>query len=389
MIANLALLLLPAAAMSGWYCGRKKPYFHTSTSRHHLPQDYFVGLNYLINEQPDKAVDVFVKMLEVNSDTVETHLALGSLFRRRGEVDRAIRVHQNLIARPQLAKQQRIEALSELAQDYLRAGVLDRAERLFLELVESNAKVASSLQNLLHIYQQQKDWEQAITMAQKLEVVSGNNMHSEIAHYYCELAEKMREKNDLETAKRYLRQAISIDRHCVRASIIQAEIEVQNIQYKTAVRHYKQVKNQDPEYISEIIIPLAKCYEQLHEEQEFIDYLQKCLLEHPRISVVIMLSNYMRKWEGDRSAIEFVADQIQQYPSLRGVQHLIQLYLDNSYGEAREKLLILQDLIKDLLADKPIYRCAHCGFGAKTLYWQCPRCRHWKCVKPIHGLEGD
>lgn len=389
MIANLALLLLPAAAMSGWYYGRKKPTFRISKPTYHLPEDYFVGLNYLINEQPDKAVDVFVKMLEVNSDTVETHLALGSLFRRRGEVDRAIRVHQNLIARPQLAKQQRIEALSELAQDYLRAGVLDRAERLFLELVESGVKAASSLHYLLHIYQQQKDWEQAITVAQKLETVSGKSMQAEIANYYCELAEKTREKNNLDQAKRALKQAVSIDPHCVRASILQAEIEVQNAQYKAAVRYYKQVKNQDPEYISEVIMPLAKCYAQLNEEREFSNYLQKCLLEYPRISVVIMLSNYIRKWEGDRAAIEFVAEQIQQYPSLRGVQHLIEMYLDNSYGEARDKLLILQDLIADLLADKPVYRCSYCGLGAKTLYWQCPRCRNWNCVKPIHGLEGD
>src|SRR5215204_5124351 len=142
MITSLLLLLLPLAAASGWLAGQKNTLNQNSKiPRNSLPKDYLIGLNLLLNEQPDQAVDVFIKMLEVDSDTVETHLALGSLFRRRGEVDRAIRIHQNLIARPHLAKERRILALLALGQDYMRAGVLDRAERIFLEIVDVSSKI--------------------------------------------------------------------------------------------------------------------------------------------------------------------------------------------------------------------------------------------------------
>ncbi len=391
MITDLLLLLLPVAAASGWHYARKSAEKSSSIKpgKASLPQDYFVGLNYLINEQPDKAVEVFIKMLEVNSDTVETHLALGSLFRRRGEVDRAIRVHQNLIARPQLAKFQRIQALSELAQDYLRAGVLDRAERLFLELVKMGEQTTSSLQYLLNIYQQQKDWEQAINTAQRLQVITHESMHVCIAHYYCELAEQTYDKKMLDKSKSFLQQALQNDKRCVRASILQAEIETMNGNFKAAIRAYKQVKSQDPDYISEIVLPLARCSEELKAEDELIDYLRVCLDQYPRVPVVLVLADYLRKQQGDRVAIEFLAEQIHLHPSLRCLDYLLQLYLENSIGDTRYKLQILHDLVKSLLAQKPVYRCSECGFAAKTLYWQCPRCRHWNTVKPIHGLEGD
>lgn len=391
MITDLLLLLLPVAAASGWHYARKSAGKNPSisTGKTTLPQDYFIGLNYLINEQPDKAVDVFIKMLEVNSDTVETHLALGSLFRRRGEVDRAIRVHQNLIARPQLGKLQRIQALSELAQDYLRAGVLDRAERLFLELVKMGEQTTPSLHYLLNIYQQQKDWEQAISTAKKLQVITHELMQVPIAQYYCELAEQTSQKKQIDKAKSYLQHALQNDRNCVRASILQAEIETLSGNFKSAIRAYKQVKSQDPDFISEIVLPLAHCCEELKAEDELIDYLRTCLNEYPRVPVVLVLADYLRKQQGDKVAIEFLAEQIHLHPSLRSLDYLLQLYLENSVGDTRYKLQILQDLVKGLLAQKPVYRCVECGFAAKALYWQCPRCRHWNTVKPIHGLEGD
>lgn len=389
MVTSYLLLLLPVAAVCGWYYGSRKSTTTAKRPNSSLPRDYFVGLNYLINEQPDKAVDVFIKLLEVDSDTVETHLALGSLFRRRGEVDRAIRIHQNIIARPQLAKQQRIYALAELAQDYLSAGVLDRAERLLLELIDLGENTASSLQNLLHIYQQQKDWEQAIVIAQKLEMVSRRSMRTMIAHFYCELAEQLRDKNQWQRADYYLKRATVTDSRCARASIIKADMYLKQSEFKSAIQHLQQVKQQDPDYISEVIGPLCHCYEQLKKEEELMTYLEECLADYPRVSVVLALADLYRKWQGDRSAIEFIASQIQEHPSLRGLAHLIELYLDNSYGDARSKLLILRELVADLLAAKPIYRCTHCGFPAKHLFWQCPKCRSWSTVKPIHGVEGD
>ena len=370
----LLFLLLPIAAVSGWYAGYRQK--SSKPSRQSLfPRDYFIGLKYLIDEQPDKAVDVFIKMLEVNSDTVETHLALGGLFRRRGEVNRAIRLHQNLIARPQLAKSQRIHALAELAQDYMRAGVLDRAENLFLELSGLDKKSEINFKYLLNIYEQQKDWDKAIAIAKKLESMHGRNMTGSIAHYYCELDNP--------------KKALSIDKNCVRASLLQGELLIKDANFKQAIRAYKKVTEQDPDYISEIIHPLAKCYEQLGNENEFIRYLQESLYKFPRISIILALAGFLKKHHGDFAAIEFITEQMPHYPSLRGLDCLIELYINNSDGNTRNKFFLLQTLIRKLLSDKPIYRCVNCGFSAKTLYWHCPGCRNWNSVKPIHGLEGD
>lgn len=388
MLMPLLFLLLPVAATFGWFVGRRVSYKQYPRLPHKIQRDYFKGLNYLINEQPDKAVDVFIKLLEVDSDTVETHLALGSLFRRRGEVDRAIRVHQNLIARPQLAKAHRLHALSELGQDYLRAGVLDRAERLFLELVELGEEDQPSLHFLLHIYQQEKDWHKAIEIAEKLQG-HGEAMSTTIAQYHCELAEQMISKNRTTDALNDLKRAQAIDRACARASMIRGRLESEVGRYKEAIRCYKRGITQDPDYISEIVAPLATCYQNLQEEDKLVVFLEECLVKYPRISLVLVISDYLHRQHGEKVAIEFIAQQIQRQPSLRGLSHLVELYLLNSSGDAQEKLLILRNFMNKLLADKPIYRCAHCGFSGRTLYWLCPSCHHWNTVKPIRGLEGS
>lgn len=389
MMFKLLFLLLPVAAYSGWLIGNKNRNRVINKRFTTLRHDYFIGLNYLLNEQTDKAVDVFIKMLEVDSDTVETHLALGHLFRQRGEVNRAIRIHQNLIARPQLPKEQRIQALFELGKDYMNAGVLDRAERLFLELVAMNEFTESSLNYLLDIYQQQKDWEQAIQIAKKIAHSSNKDMHETIAHHYCELTQTMKAEGQFNKAQNYLKQALTINKNCARASLIQANMEMERGQYQSAIRYLKRVERQDPEYITEIIEPLSACYEALGDEKELFSYLQSCLQNHPRISVALALSEHLRKWQGEKVAIDFIAEQIRHYPSLRGFGRLITLYLHKAAGDVKEKLIILLDLVNRLLIDKPVYRCNHCGFSGKTIYWLCPGCKSWNTIKPIHGLEGD
>jgi lipopolysaccharide biosynthesis regulator YciM len=383
------LLLILLAALIGWYIGKHSQKELTIQSSQRLHHDYFTGLNYLINEQPDKAVDVFIKMLEADTDTVETHLALGNLFRRRGEVDRAIRIHQNLIARPQLAKRDRVHALAELGQDYMRAGVLDRAERLFLELVGMHEEVVPSLRYLLNIYQQQKDWEQAIAIAEKLQANANENMSAVIAHYYCELAEKAREQDNVVQTQRFLKKAQTIDKHCVRASFIQAQVEKSAKNYKAAINYYKRVKQQDPDFISEIVKPLAVCYEQLDRSHDLAEYLYECVNEYPGISVVIALVDHLQKTQGNKAAIIFLEKQIQLHPSLRGLNHLIYLYLATTEKQKQDHLLILYQLVSQLLKTRPIYRCTECGVAAMTLYWQCPGCKNWNTVRPIHGLEGE
>ena len=389
MLVQLTVFLLPVAAACGWYVAKKENNAEKGRESVKLHHDYFKGLNYLINEQPDKAVDVFIKLLEVDSDTVETHLALGNLFRRRGEVDRSIRIHQNLIARPQLKQQYKVQAMSALGQDYLRAGVLDRAEELFLELVELGEIDQTNLKFLLDIYQQEKDWEKAINIAKKLEHVSGNTMNPTIAHYYCEIAELMIEKNNHESALDNLDSAQKIDPDCVRASLVRGRIEMHKQNYDEAIKCYKKVKKQNSDFISEIVSPLLRCYHALNEDEKLVAYLNECLRDHQRFSFVSAISEYLKHKVGDKAAIEFIASQIQRQPSMRGLRHLVELYLVNSKGDAKEKLTILQSLMDKLLENKPIYRCFHCGFSGRMLYWLCPSCQHWTTVKPILGLEGN
>lgn len=389
MISSALLLLLPVVAASSWYVGYRALDKENKPKTNTVPRDYLIGLNFLLDEQPDKAVDIFIKMLEVDSDTVETHLALGSLFRRRGEVDRAIRIHQNLIARPHLSKQQRISSLIALGQDYMRAGVLDRAERVFLEVVEQGEDTELSLKYLLDIYQQEKEWDKAVQIARKLTSTQFLDMHVNIAHYYCELAMQAHHDKDNETARGYLRKALAFDPKCARASLLHGDIEMQEGRYRAAIRFYKNVKQQNPDYLSETLLPLEKCYEKIGNEPELVAYLRECLREYMRISVVLVLARKIQQLEGIQSAITFIAESLTKHPSVRGLKKLIELQLQTVDAKGRENLKILEDLMETMLENKPVYRCTNCGFNGKQLHWICPRCRHWSTVKPIHGLEGD
>ena len=304
-------------------------------------------------------------------------------------MDRAIRIHQNLIARPQLPKQQRNEALLALGQDYLRAGVLDRAERLFLELTESGDDYTEiAFHHLLDIYQQQKQWDAAIAIANKI-VANNETVKRYIAHYYCELAEEAQRQEQAEQARNYLKQALTTDPKCARASLLQGESELKAAKFKAAVEAFRQVEQQDPDFLPEIIVPLTQCYLQLGEEKELFHYLESCLQTSPQISLVLALADLIERSQGNGAAAEYITSQLRQRPSLRGLQRLIAIQLKTVENGAKENLLILQDLVAKLLKNKPIYRCISCGFSSKILHWFCPGCKNWSSGRPIQGVEGE
>ncbi len=386
-VVRIILFLIGIAI--AWYLGyRARPkQEEKQRQKIHLPRDYLIGLNFLLNEETDKAVDVFIKMLEVDSDTVETHLAVGKLFRRRGEVDRAIRIHQNLIARPQLEKIYREQSLFELGQDYLSAGMLDRAERIFLELVDAKSHSAQALHILIDIYQQEKDWENAVKTATQYATVTGQKMNAAIAHYYCELAEYTYHKKNINEAISFIDKAFSADKACVRASLLQAKIEMERGEYKSALTFLKKIKGQNPDYLSEAIELLASCYEKLNDEESLVDYLKKILDEYPQVPAVLILAERIRKHKGDKVAASFVADYVRRYPSLRGLYTFVNIYIANAEGRVKDDLHILQKLMKKLLANKHEYQCRSCGFGGKSLHWQCPGCKQWSTMLPVYSLE--
>jgi lipopolysaccharide biosynthesis regulator YciM len=384
------LLLLPIAAACGWYAAKRQVADEPFSDEKPFPRNYLVGLNYLLNEQPDRAVDVFIKMLEIDSETVETHLALGTLFRRRGEVGRAIRIHQNLIARPQLLKEQRTEALLALGQDYLRAGVLDRAERLFQEgiNVENVQDSLLALRYLVDIYQQQKRWEAAIQVAEKL-TAHGDAVQNRIAQYYCELAVAAHKQAKPEQAKAYIKQALAMDPNCVRASLLQGDIAMQAQHFAEAITAYQQIQQQDADYLTETVKPLTTCYKQLGNAAELEIFLYDQLQLQPRTAFMLALVELIQEREGVEAAIAYLFHELRRRPSLRGLQRLLALQMDKAQNGQRENLLILQDLVFSLLKAKPVYRCVCCGFGSKLLHWFCPSCKNWSTVKPVQGVEGE
>jgi lipopolysaccharide biosynthesis regulator YciM len=380
--------LLPVAGFGGWLYGRRSASSGLS-DQGKLHPEYFKGLNYVLNEQPDKAIEVFVKMLEVDSETVETHLALGNLFRRRGEVDRAIRIHQNLIARPNLDREQRALALLELGMDYMKSGLLDRAESLFSELVETGFYSVAAFTELLDIYEQEKDWENAIKTARRLELSSGHSLNEMIAQFHCEQACEVLIHGQYRSARELLKKAINIDANCVRASLIEADMLKQEGKYKQAIRIYKRVEKQDPEYIPEAVSPMLECYRQLEKPDEFRNYLHTVVDTHGGITPTIMLTELIAEQDGEEEAMIYITNELKKRPTVRGVDRLIEYALIPAQGKAKDDLMTIKDLTGKLLEDRTIYKCNHCGYDVKALHWQCPGCKNWNTVKPIHGLEGE
>lgn len=374
----LFLSSLTAAFMVGY---RHRP--EEAPRKPDLHRDYLVGLNFLLNDETDKAVDIFIKMLEVDSDTVETHLAVGKLFRRRGEVDRAIRIHQNLIARPQLEASYREQSLYELGQDYLSAGMLDRAERIYLDLMNDKEFAPKALKELLDIYQQAKEWEKAANIAVKYESVTRQNMQPVIAQYYCELAELALTRKDYDSALSQLDQADYADKLCARASLLRASAYMAMNEYQKALTSLKRVKTQNVDYLFEAIDKIAQCYEALGQDDEMVTDLKNLAEEHPRVPIVLILADRIRKRMGDKLAATFVADYVRRYPSLRGLNLFVNLYISSAEGRAKEDLHIIQNLMKNIMAHRDDYQCTSCGFSGKTLHWQCPGCKEWSTMLPV------
>jgi lipopolysaccharide biosynthesis regulator YciM len=389
-LLELICLLLPIAAMSGWYMGKRAGYHASENKEHTLSSDYYAGLNFLLNEQPDKAVDAFIRMLDVSPDSVETTLALGNFFRRRGEVDRAIRIHQNLIAKPNLTQAQRSESLLALAQDYLRAGVYDRAESLLLEITNTvGDHLAISLRFLIDIYEREKEWDKAIRVGVRLQKITSESMGKVIAHYYCELAEAVWAKGKIRLAHKYLKRSLRHDPQCARASLLEGNFEKKCAKFKFALRAYQRIETQDASFLPEVLLHIIECYEQLGLKDELTQYLEYLLKQSPSTSIVLANAKHNEFLQHKEHTAHFLVHYMHKQPSLGGLKHLIEFHLSRVMGEVRNELLMLKYLVEQLLEKKPIYRCGECGFSSKRMHWQCPSCRVWAQVKPIQGIEGE
>lgn len=387
---ELLFLLLPVAAAYGWYMGRRGVRQDAQTKSNHFSRQYVAGLNFLLSDEPDKAVDLFIQLLQVDSETIETHLALGNLFRSRGEVDRAIRIHQNLVARPNLLWEQRHLAMLELARDFLAAGLLDRAEHILVELKSDPDYQDDALNLLLVIYQQLKDWPQAIAIAERLKKQQGPKALTLIGHFYCELAEQYWLKQNSKSALAQLHKALKIDAYCVRANIRLGTFYILQQQWTTALRHLLQVSEQDADFIGEVLPLLRQCYQQLDNEAEFIRQLHLWVSEDSGVSAVLMLADYVSERQGSLAAEQMVLSQLQRHPTMKGFHRLMSYQTHNAeQGRARESLDMLSTLVAEQIKLKPSHKCSQCGFSMRSLVWQCPSCKQWGSIRPLRGLDGE
>lgn len=384
----LLIVLIPLAAWGGWAMARGTVKRSVRERDRNLNHRYFEGLNYLLDEEPDKAIAVFVEMAEVNADTVETHLALGNLFRRRGEVERAIRLHQNIMSKPALQEEQKTRALFELGEDYMRAGLFDRAETLFTELIERNAHVPASSRRLLDIYQQEKDWPKALEQAQRLEKKSNEKMGPVMAHFCCEMAELDLAAGKPTDARKQLRQARRYDPESERARLILARIESQQGMHAEAMTIYEEIAGMNVEYIPDFLPEYLACGERADAAERAGANMERWSDQYDGISLLLAQTDVIRERQGIESATAYLAQALTERPSVRGLDRLIEMKLEagtqTENGDA-----ILREVAQKLLDRQPRYRCSRCGYAGNSHYWQCPSCRNWSTTGHIRGVLGE
>ncbi|PUX75667.1 lipopolysaccharide assembly protein LapB [Cronobacter sakazakii] len=387
---ELLFLLLPVAAAYGWYMGRRSAQQDKEQEANRLSRDYVAGVNFLLSNQQDKAVDLFLEMLKEDTGTVEAHLTLGNLFRSRGEVDRAIRIHQSLMESASLTYDQRLLAVQQLGRDYMAAGLYDRAEGMFNQLVDETDFRVGALQQLLQIYQATSDWQKAIDAAERLVKLGKEHQRVEIAHFYCELALQAMSNEDMDRAMSLLKKGAAADRNSARVSIMMGRIFMARGDYAHAVEMLEKVISQDRELVSETLEMLQVCYQQLGKPDEWAEFLRRCVEENTGAEAELMLAQALEQREGADSAQIYITRQLQRHPTMRVFHRLMDYHLHEAEeGRAKESLMVLRDMVGEQVRTKPRYRCQKCGFTAFTLYWHCPSCRAWSTIKPIRGLDGQ
>ncbi len=378
------LLFLPLFFVLGWAAARIDIRHLVKESRA-LPRSYFRGLNFLLNEQPDRAIESFVEAVRVDPETVELHFALGSLFRRRGETDRAIRMHQSLIDRDDLPQDLKLQALSELGQDFLKAGLLDRAEEIFDKLRES-PRAEDAKRNLLEIYQLEKDWEKAIAIAAELPDFASQK---EVAEYYCELAAAEMIRSHPDAATEHLKSALERNRKCVRASLLQGDIAVQQERVAEAIACWQRIEHQDPTYLALVAKRLLEAFRKLERRDEGLLLLRGYLERYPSLDLLDVVFQLVLEGEGAEAAYALVRDELRRNPTLLGFDKLIEARSLISPPESRADLDLAKGIVQGYTRRLARYRYDNCGFKARQFYWRCPACGGWETYSPKRTEEFD
>lgn len=375
------LLPIPAIFFGlGWIAARID-IKHLLRESRALPLSYFRGLNFLLNEQPDKAIESFIEVVKVDPQTIDLHFALGSLFRRQGEIERATRMHQNLLDRPNLPADKREMATFELAQDFLRAGLLDRAEELFTKLTGTTFEHAS-LGHLIAIYEQEKDWPKAIAVAQRMETLAKRPYFKEIAEYYCELAQGALIRREDDKARGYLDQALATHRGCTRATLIAGDLALAQGDAGGALAAWLRIETQDPAFLALAADRVADAYRQRKDIDQGIRVLRNWQLQYPSLDILNALFALVLEHEGPDAAATLIKDELARNPTLVGLERLLEAQLLSAPADRRHDLELVKGLVGAHIKRLGMYRCDNCGFRAKQYYWRCPGCQKWETYSP-------
>lgn len=379
------LLGIPLFFTLGWMAARVDIRQLLSESRS-LPKGYFKGLNFLLNEQPDKAIDAFIDIVRLDPEAVELHFALGNLFRRRGETERAIRVHQNLLSRPDLPGEQKTQAMFELGQDYLKAGLLDRAEETYNQLLSGQFE-AQARRALLEIYQREKEWARAIEAAQALQQSGAGGRQKEIAQFYCEIAQDEMVHGSAETAMATLERALATDRHNVRATILLGDLHQKQGDIEQAVLIWRRVEQQSVPHVALVAQRLMDGYRKLERPQEGLNLLKTYLEQAPSIDLLEVLFKATLELETVEAAHHLVRDELRRTPTLLGLDKLLDARMIDAPQEVRPELAVVKNLVHGYAQKLARYQCSHCGFKARQFYWHCPGCNRWETYPPRRTEE--
>ena len=379
------LLGIPLFFSLGWVAARVDIKQLVSESRT-LPRGYFKGLNFLLNEQPDKAIDAFIEIVKLDPETADMHFALGNLFRRRGEVERAIRVHQNLLARPDLPIEQQHHAGYELGMDYLKAGLLDRAEETFNGLVTSQYGVQAQ-RALLEIYQREKEWKRAIDAARGLQESGAGTRQKEIAQFYCELAQDALVHLHTDEAMDLLDQALHSDRTNVRATILIGDVLLARGDVEGALMTWRRVEQQSVPHVALVAARLMDGYRKVGRPQEGVNLLRAYLAEASSIDLIEVVFKAVTELDGAQAAKDLVVEELRRTPTLLGLDKLLEARMMDAPPELFDELSMVKNLVHGYTQKLARYQCSHCGFKARQFYWQCPGCSRWDSYPPRRTEE--
>ena len=376
------LIVVPLLFIAGWWF---RGLDQRQREQEQRPGTYYKGINLLLNDQPDKAIDAFIEVVKLDPETIELHHALGNLFSRRGEFDRAVRIHNHLLNREDLPSHERSLALFELGNDYLKAGIYDRAEESFQRLLKEPEYRLDAMRSLLKIYCTEKEWNKAIEVANTLEKQAGENHQVEMGHFHCELAALEMRAKHFDQAKLELEKALQVDRKSVRALIMLGNLSMLNNDPNAALQYWAQVEKVSPEHLTLVMVQIAQAYEAIGQHDQAMNLINRALEDHSSVEALSIALDLIIKSEGEKAAEKFLKEELERRPTLWAYEKLSELRLKANPDDS--ELELLTGLLKPYVSRPGRYRCSHCGFKAKGFQWLCPGCSSWGSYSPKREEE--